>query len=166
MTSREQPAMQPCPWCRERGIVKFEKGVVWCFQCATRSGTYKTNKEAISAWNRRSPSAQEEERDNEIVISGALRIARQNAQLIGLAPERRHTIELLDAAIAAWNRRPPGAREEELQNVLKAYEQWEADMILAGECWVNGLPRITQTLWDRFIEIQAMRNRALAGETR
>ena len=52
-------------------------------------------------------------------------------------------------------------------SVLRAYEQWEADVILCGECWApNGMaetPRLTQALWNRLIEIQAMRNAALAA---
>ena len=54
----------------------------------------------------------------------------------------------------------------ELLAVAKAYEQWEADLIMSDEAW-NGnsamLPTITQELWDRLIEIQTMRNRAVAA---
>ena len=52
-----------------------------------------------------------------------------------------------------------------LYEALKAYEAWEADLILSNEAWAGGfaaLPTITQELWDRFIEIQTMRNTALA----
>jgi hypothetical protein len=54
-------------------------------------------------------------------------------------------------------------REAKMRVVLEAYEAWEGDMIMGGECWVtaDGLPRMTQGLYDRWIEIQNMRNRAL-----
>ena len=47
-----------------------------------------------------------------------------------------------------------------------AYEQWEADLILCDECW-HGLgrpsePQLTTELWDRLLEIQTMRNKAIA----
>lgn len=50
---------------------------------------------------------------------------------------------------------------ERLRTVLWAYEQWEADLIMRNEAWRNGLPTIPQDLWDRFIEIQAVRNGVL-----
>lgn len=49
--------------------------------------------------------------------------------------------------------------------VCEAYEQWEADLVLAGDAWdwdASALPRIPQRLWDRLIEIQEQRNEALA----
>ncbi len=50
-----------------------------------------------------------------------------------------------------------------LLDVLRAYERWEADLILCREAWdtADGLPRFTQDLYDRFMEIQAMRNRVM-----
>jgi hypothetical protein len=47
--------------------------------------------------------------------------------------------------------------------VLKAYEQWEADLILCPEAWEGeaGMPTLTHELYDRLIEIQTMRNQAL-----
>lgn len=56
------------------------------------------------------------------------------------------------------------AAAPELKEVAEAYERWEADLILCGKAWNHGLatlPTITQPLWDRLIEIQAMRNAAL-----
>lgn len=54
---------------------------------------------------------------------------------------------------------------DDLLAVAKAYEQWEADIIMCEECWapggMAGLPRITQKLWDRLIEIQTLRNAAI-----
>lgn len=58
------------------------------------------------------------------------------------------------------------AASPSLHDVAAAYEQWEADLILSAEAWEpNGqadTPRIPQVLWDRLIEIQAMRNAALS----
>lgn len=50
--------------------------------------------------------------------------------------------------------------------VLKGYEQWEADLVLCSEAWntANGLPQLTQALYDRLMELQAQRNRALAAQ--
>lgn len=53
---------------------------------------------------------------------------------------------------------------EAMRKALKAYERWEADLVLSDEAWRGGmapLPTITQSLWDRLLEIQAMRNAAL-----
>lgn len=52
-----------------------------------------------------------------------------------------------------------------MKDVLEAYEQWEADLIMCDEAWQErSLPCFTQKLWDRFLEIQHMRNRALKRE--
>lgn len=47
--------------------------------------------------------------------------------------------------------------------VLRAYEKWEGDLILDNRAWTRreGLPCLTQELWDRLLEIQNMRNSAL-----
>lgn len=50
--------------------------------------------------------------------------------------------------------------------VAKAYEQWEADLIMSDEAWKGGmaeLPTLTYPLYDRMMEIQAMRNDVLDG---
>jgi hypothetical protein len=58
---------------------------------------------------------------------------------------------------------------EALRSALEAYEKWEADLIGSNEAWYTRerepleLPRFTQALWDRLLEIQAMRNAALSG---
>jgi hypothetical protein len=53
--------------------------------------------------------------------------------------------------------------------LARAYEEWEADLILSDEAWApNGmapLPRLTQGLYDRLLEIQAMRNAAISKAT-
>jgi hypothetical protein len=50
---------------------------------------------------------------------------------------------------------------DEMIAVLRAYEQWEAALVLTGD-WRNEMPRLTQGLYDRMLEIQAMRNAILA----
>ena len=47
-------------------------------------------------------------------------------------------------------------------DALKAYEQWEADLIMENKCWEGReVPQLTGELWDRLLELRAMRNRAL-----
>jgi len=48
-----------------------------------------------------------------------------------------------------------------MRATLEAYERWEADLIEYNAAWKNGTLTISQAMWDRFIEIQAMRNEAL-----
>ena len=47
---------------------------------------------------------------------------------------------------------------------LREYEAWEADLILEAACWADGLPMLTQDLYDRFIAIQTKRNAVLSGQ--
>lgn len=49
--------------------------------------------------------------------------------------------------------------------VLRMYEQWEADLIMCDKSWdtYDGLPKLTQELYDRLMEIQAQRNLVLHG---
>jgi len=50
-----------------------------------------------------------------------------------------------------------------LVEALEAYEAWEADIIINNETWrTDDLPHMTQAQYDRMIEIQDMRNAALA----
>lgn len=48
-----------------------------------------------------------------------------------------------------------------LVDVLRAYEQWENDLIECNEAWQNSLPQFTQKLYDSWMKIQARRNAAL-----
>lgn len=50
---------------------------------------------------------------------------------------------------------------QSLRDVLRAYEAWEADLILNGD-WSSATVRLKQEHHDRLIEIQAMRNTALS----
>lgn len=56
---------------------------------------------------------------------------------------------------------------DKMRAALKGYEQWEADLIFDHGAWrgIDGLPHITQSLWDRLLELQAMRNTAIGGVT-
>lgn len=56
------------------------------------------------------------------------------------------------------------AAAPDLLAVAQAYEQWEADLALSQEAWSGGLaplPTLTQALFDRLLEIQAMRKAAI-----
>ena len=53
------------------------------------------------------------------------------------------------------------AKLDELKDVLAAYEALEADLIMEPKCWTGPTCKFTGELWDRMIEIQAMRNKAL-----
>jgi len=63
------------------------------------------------------------------------------------------------------------AAAPDLAAVALAYQRWEADLVLADDAWpgMQATPTIPQRLWDRLLEIQAMRNAAVAkarGEAR
>lgn len=51
---------------------------------------------------------------------------------------------------------------ERLRGVLEAYQQWEADIILENRCWPDHRICLTPELFDRMIQLQTMRNEALA----
>lgn len=56
------------------------------------------------------------------------------------------------------------ATAPELLAYAEAVNQWEADMILSQEAWGGGMrefPTFTEELWDRWLELQAMRNAAV-----
>ena len=53
------------------------------------------------------------------------------------------------------------AASYEMRAVLDAYNDFEADLVFATT-WVEGLPTFTPALFDRLLEIQAMRNKAFA----
>jgi hypothetical protein len=48
-----------------------------------------------------------------------------------------------------------------LVKLLKAYEQWEADIILENKCWTGQNVQLTDDLYERMIQLQAERNRVL-----
>lgn len=43
----------------------------------------------------------------------------------------------------------------------KAYEQWEADLLRCDAAWQDSLPRFTQELYDKWMQIQPQRNAAV-----
>lgn len=56
------------------------------------------------------------------------------------------------------------ASAPDLLALARAYEAWEADLVLNGD-WSGSCVRMTQSQHDRMIEIQAMRNAAVAKAT-
>ena len=50
-----------------------------------------------------------------------------------------------------------------LIDVLKRYEQWEANMILEPKCWEKAYPELTEELYEELMEIQELRNKALSN---
>lgn len=50
---------------------------------------------------------------------------------------------------------------EPMLALLKAYEQWEADIIMENKCWTGQNIRLTDQPYDRMIELQTERNRVL-----
>jgi len=60
------------------------------------------------------------------------------------------------------------AAVDDLLAFAKAHEQWEANLILSDKAWDGGMaefPRLTQELYDEFMEVQALRNAAIAKAT-
>jgi len=53
------------------------------------------------------------------------------------------------------------AAAPEMYEILKLYEEWEAELLMDNSAWVNGLPRFTQSLYDKWMEIQGRRNEVL-----
>ncbi len=53
------------------------------------------------------------------------------------------------------------ARIKELLAVAKGYEEWEADVVKSAN-WENGLPTLTQDQCDLLMELQELRNVAIA----
>ena len=51
----------------------------------------------------------------------------------------------------------------QLLSWVASVEQWEADLLATDDAWRgnDGLPRFTQGLYDRWLELQAERNRLL-----
>ena len=60
------------------------------------------------------------------------------------------------------------AQNAALVGVAKTYEEWEADVIHSPEAWapcgMAETPTLTKAQWGRLIEIQGMRNAALATD--
>jgi hypothetical protein len=56
------------------------------------------------------------------------------------------------------------AHYKELLSLARAYEEWEGDLILNGD-WSGNYVTMTQAQHDRMLELQAMRNAAIAKVT-
>lgn len=56
------------------------------------------------------------------------------------------------------------AAAPELLEIAKRYELWEAKLLETSESWgsEDGLPQFTQELFDEWIELQTLRNLAIA----
>lgn len=81
-------------------------------------------------------------------IPGGMVDAREecaNLQFMKSALEEK--VALLDAQV------------ECAKATLKAYEQWEADIILENKCWTGQNIQLTDAIYERMIEIQDMRNK-------
>ena len=50
----------------------------------------------------------------------------------------------------------------EMHEALKLYEELESELLMENSAWVNGLPKFTQSLYDKWVEIQGKRNEVLA----
>jgi len=55
------------------------------------------------------------------------------------------------------------ASEKEILTTMfmEKLEAWEAKLIMTDECWKNGLPKLTQELYDEWIALQQERNKLL-----
>lgn len=51
----------------------------------------------------------------------------------------------------------------QLIEVLKKYEQWEANLIMEDSCWEGAMPTLTEKLYEELLEIQKLRNEALSN---
>lgn len=84
------------------------------------------------------------------------------------AAEELSVAEVYDAILALHPVQPPalsGGDVGELVAVLRGYEAWEADLIANGrwEATGDGLPTLTDELYDSLMELQAHRNEALSA---
>lgn len=97
------------------------------------------------------------ERDAQEIV----RLEAQIEHLANLRAEQDKGILATSSLLAA-----NGNKIGQLLDVLLAYRQWEADLILDDKAWPireNGMPTMTAALWKRLLELQTMREAALAG---
>lgn len=85
----------------------------------------------------------------------AMRAARQATIAAKERDELRSRIATLERQLA------------EARAVLKGYEQWEAGVLMDDKCWPQGAPWpvIKEEHFDRMMELQEQRNKALAALT-
>jgi hypothetical protein len=48
-----------------------------------------------------------------------------------------------------------------LRDALEKWCTWEEELLNTREAWEDGLPKMTQELYDKYIELQSIRNKAL-----
>lgn len=67
------------------------------------------------------------------------------------------------AAAVADARKDERERIAQLESVLRAYERWEADLILDSSAWntSNGMPKLGEASYDELMRIQRLRNKLL-----
>ena len=69
---------------------------------------------------------------------------------------------LLREQVAEFDRLREASRQ--MADAIKAWERWEADIILNDKAWRGGAvvyPTLRDGLWDRVIELQEIRNKAM-----
>jgi hypothetical protein len=113
---------------------------------------------------RRLESLQAENEQLRALVDGLKALDAERKLFLG---ETLAFVELLKAEAGRLRGRAELAERERdrLAEVARAYNRWEADLILSDEAWRGGmaeLPTLTYPLYDRMMEIQAMRNEALS----
>ena len=97
--------------------------------------------------------------DYAIKVEGCLE-AGMRLDMLSCAKKAEEAKQSKAEIIEAWEAMEK--RIAELEAVLTAYESWEAELILSDESWdEDNLPHLTQLQFDRLIDIQTMRNKAL-----
>lgn len=94
-------------------------------------------------------------------------VLRVNPRSAGPNASRMSAICELWKRIASANTRlaRQSAMIEAMDAFAAAHEQWEADLILCNKAWtVTGLPKFTDELWNRAMELQAKRNVSRAAK--
>ena len=68
-----------------------------------------------------------------------------------------------DGTITAYRvRLPADDLLRQAIEALRAWQEWEADIIMNGD-WSNSMPRLTQSQYDRMIELQEPRRAVLTA---
>jgi len=49
------------------------------------------------------------------------------------------------------------------KEALEKWREWEAELLNTPEVWFDGLPKFTQEIQDKYIEVQTVREQALKG---
>ena len=73
-----------------------------------------------------------------------------------------HKDQFDDDIIAYRVRLPADDLLRQAIEALRAWQEWEADIIMNGD-WSNSMPRLTQSQYDRMIELQEPRRAVLTA---